>query len=173
MSEGLWSLLGVVVGFGLAELTQWLKSLRGNRVLRAALNAELDAIIRMIPHKVDIIGQAERALQSSQIRILNTTSTHFPRQIYDRIIETAPELLTPSERDALHVLHERLRVTDTLMDGMEDRFNSMTTAQSIRVAVQAAIGTLHDLKSGLEQSGEIASSIVGGKPLDVYPSTGT
>jgi hypothetical protein len=169
MSEGLWSLVGVVVGFGLAELTQWLKTLRNDQALRGGLKAELETIVRMIPHKVSIIVQAEGALQSA--RVMNTTSTHFPRQVYDRIIESAPHLLSAAERDCLHVLYERLRINDTVMDSLEERFNSMTTAHSIGAAVQATAGALGDLKTALTATADIASSFVNGRAIDVFPKT--
>ena len=78
MLEGLWSILCVMIGFGLAELTQLFKAWRIEHSLRLGLVAELETLGRMIPHKVNVISQAETALKSS--RIMNTSSTHFPDQ---------------------------------------------------------------------------------------------
>lgn len=166
MSGGLWSILGVVIGFGLAELTQWFKVRRIEQSLRAGLVAELKAIVRMIPHKVHVISQAEAVLDSS--RIMNTSSTHFPDHVYHRILETAPSLLSGTERDCLHILYERLRITDQMMDGLEGRFHHISETHTIEMAVRGTAGALDDVKAGLTHSGDLANSAIKGNPIDVY-----
>jgi hypothetical protein len=166
MSEGIWSLLGVVVGFGLSELAQWFRACIEHRTLRKALTAELQSIVRMIPNKLDILAQAERNIENAHL--MPAASVHFPSYIYGRIIETAPDLLAPAARDCLHVLHERMRIIDASMDGLEERFNVTMAAQSIGQAYVSVSGAIHDMSEALRHSQDLAESVLKGKPTNVY-----
>lgn len=166
MSEALWSLIGVFVGFLLSEVAHWLKQRAERRERRAALISELRSIIRMIPSKLDILAQAQKCFTNA--RLMLTASTHFPKQAYSRLISTAPELLKADARDCLHVLHENLRIIDESMDGLEDRFNAIAEAHSIGQAVEAATGAIRDLEQALHVCKSLAQSVLDGAPVNVY-----
>lgn len=166
MTEAIWSLLGVVLGFALAESAQWLKRLRLKSRLRKSLIAELQSITRMVPSKVDVLSQAESHFKAG--RVMPAQSTHFPREIYSRTIIEAPEILKDWERDCLHIIHERLRVVDAAMDSMEERFISINASYSSGQAMLAAVGSINDLKESLSQTSALAQSVVSGARVDVY-----
>ena len=166
MTEAIWSLLGVVLGFALAEGAQWLKRYRLRKRLRESLVAELQSITRMVPSKVDVLSQAKRHFKVS--RVMPAQATRFPRDIYLRVIVEAPEILEKWERDCLHIIYERLRVVDDAMDSMEERFISMNSACSSEQAISAAVGSIDDLKYALSQTSELAQSVISGKRVDVY-----
>ncbi|MCD1597740.1 hypothetical protein [Rheinheimera aquimaris] len=166
MTEAIWSLLGVVLGFALAEGAQWLKRRRLRVRLRKSLVAELQSIMRMVPSKVDVLRQAESHFKAE--RVMPTQSTNFPREIYSRIITEAPEILKDWERDCLHIIHERLRVVDASMDSMEERFLSINSSYSSEQAISAAVCSINDLKEALSQTSELAKFVISGERLDVY-----
>ncbi|PKG54945.1 MULTISPECIES: hypothetical protein [Halomonadaceae] len=166
MTEAIWSLLGVVLGFVLAESAQWLKRLKLRFRLRKSLVAELQSITRMVPSKLDVLSQAESHFKAE--RVMPTQSTHFPREIYSRVIIEAPEILKDWERDCLHIIHERLRVVDASMDSMEERFLSINSSYSGEQAISAAVGSINDLKEALSQTSELAQSVISGARIDVY-----
>ncbi|WP_346837980.1 hypothetical protein [Microbulbifer sp. SAOS-129_SWC] len=166
MMEAIWSLLGVVLGFVLAEGAQWLKRHRLRIRLRKSLVAELQSIIRMVPSKVDVLNQAESHFKAE--RVMPTQSTRFPRDIYSRIIIETPEILKEWERDCLHIIHERLRVVDNSMDSMEERFISITSSYSREQAISAAVGSIDDLRGALSKTSELAQSVIFGERVDVY-----
>jgi len=166
MTEAIWSLLGVVLGFALAEGTQWLKRHRLRKRLREALVAELQSINRMVPSKVDVLNQAESYFKEA--RVMPTQVTHFPRDIYSRVIVEAPEILENWERDCLHIIYERLRVIDVSMDSMKERFISMSSSYSSEQAISDAVGCIGDLKEALSQTSGLAQSVITGKCFDVY-----
>lgn len=120
----------------------------------------------MIPSKIDILAQAEQHFDAA--RFMPTTSTHFPNYVYARIVKTVPDLLNPTEYDCLHMLHERLRIIDASMDGLEERFNNITATHSIGQASVAVSGAVRDMSEALKQSRALAESLLEGKPTDVY-----
>jgi len=164
--EAFWSLLGVVLGFVLAEMSLCLKQCRLRKRLRNSLVAELKSIIRMVPSKVDILNQAESHFKAE--RVMPTQSTRFPRDVYSRVIIEAPEILKDWERDSLHIIHERLRVVDSSMDSMEERFISINSSYSREQAISAVIGSIDDLREALSHTSELAHSVISGKCVDVY-----
>jgi len=166
MTEAIWSLLGVVLGFALAEGAQLLKRLRLRGRLRKSLVAELQSITRMVPSKVDVLSQAECYFKAE--RVMPTQSTHFPREIYSRTVIEAPEILQDWERDCLHIIYERLRVIDVSMDLMEGRFISINSSYSSEQAISAAVGSINDLKEALSQTSALAQSFISGERVDVY-----
>ena len=166
MSEALWSLIGVVVGFLLSEGTQWLKRRAERRELHTALFAELRSIVRMAPSKLDILSQAGNSFSAA--RLMPTESTHFPAQAYSRLISVAPDVLTPEASDCLHVLYESLRIVDETMDGLERRFNEIAEIHSVGQAVGAATGRIRDLESAIDTCQTLAQSVLDGTPINVY-----
>lgn len=164
--EAFWSLLGVVLGFVLAETAQWLRQHRLRKRLRNSLVAELESIVRMVPRKVDILSQAEIHFKAG--RVMPTQSTHFPRDVYLQAIIEAPEILKGWERDNLHVIHETLRVVDNSMDFLEERFISIDSSYTRDQAISAAIASIDDLRVALSQISELAHSVISGECVDVY-----
>jgi hypothetical protein len=170
MAEALWSLIGVFIGFLLSEGTQWLKIRFEQRGLHSAMTAELQSIVRMIPSKIDILVQARGHFANA--RLMPTTSTHFPNQIYWRLISSSPELVTTETRDCLHVLYERLRIIDESMDSLENRFNSIAATHSTGQAVEATTGSVGDLTEALQTCRMLAQSVLDNKPINVYQLQG-
>lgn len=166
MTEAIWSLFGVVLGFVLAESAQWLKLHRLRNRLRKSLLAELQSITRMVPSKVDVLNQAESHFKAG--RVMPTQSTRFPREIYSRIIIETPEVLKNWERDCLHIIYERLRVVDISMESMEERFISINSSYSREQAVSAAVGSINGLKETLSQTCVLVQAVISGEHVDVY-----
>jgi predicted MPP superfamily phosphohydrolase len=171
MHEALWSLLGVLVGFILSEGTQLVKSKFSEKELREGLLAELQAITRMIPSRHDILLQAEHHLNNSHS--MPTTSTHFPSSIYKKIIASNPNIISPKERDCLHVLYERLRIIDEAMDNFESRLTTISSAHSPSQAIKASLASVHDLQEALNVSSTLAKSVIDKSPINVYPASST
>jgi hypothetical protein len=166
MTEAIWSLLGVVLGFALAEGAQWLKCHRLRNRLRKSLVAELQSITRMVPSKVDVLNQAESHFKAA--RVMSTQATRFPSDIYSRVIDEAPEILENWERDCLHIIYESLRVVDESMDSMEERFISINSSYSSEQAISASVGSIGDLKEALSRTSELTKSVISGERVDVY-----
>jgi hypothetical protein len=155
---GILSLCGVALGFGLSELSQWLKGRRKKREYRSALEAELSAIVRMAPSRIDLLSQAHGKFKDGQA--VPTASTHFPRQAYEHLIEEMPELLSSNERDCLHIAYERLRIIDAEMDATIDRLNSISGVNGPLHAAHAVAGMLADLRNSLPSTIELCQSVL-------------
>jgi len=137
MTGEIFTLLGVMLGFGLSEISQWIKRYLSQKAIRKSLDSELMSILRMIPEKEDILSQAHTKLSSSEF--MPTKCAHFSRYIYERVIDVAPALLSDLERDCLHVAYENLRIIDVTMDSTEERLTSISGAYS---SEQAVVGYL-------------------------------
>lgn len=162
---GVFTVVGVVIGFGLAELAAFLRTRAERKELRRSLDAEIDTILRMIPHRQSNVREAINAYRGGQA--LDTTSTHFPRSAYEAVLEKCTLEVSSRERDCLHLAYERLRVVDAKMDSAIDYFNAIAQAHSPAHATQALVVTLQDMDDSLPRTAEILQSIVNGDPIEV------
>lgn len=169
MSEGLWSLLGVFVGFTLSEGWSSYKARRTAKSLRRELDQELRAILRMLPFKKSTLEQAQESLSSNQF--LSTFSTHFPRVVYDQLILTCSDELNTKERDCLHILYEHLRSLDDHMDDLESRYVAIKQSNSENSALQMASGTLRDLMVNIGTCEKLTTSVLQKNPIAVFGDT--
>lgn len=166
MEEALWSLLGIIVGFSLSELSVCIKSFRKEKLARKALLMEIDLMLRMIPDKYEVLEQALSCYSDG--KVLQTKSVKFPRNVYEKVIKELPEVLKDSERGCFHVLYETTRVIDESMDVMEDRFSTISSNHSVEQAQEATIAQIEDLLNALRVTSDWALSVKIGKPINVY-----
>jgi hypothetical protein len=101
-----WTLLGVVIGFLLAEVSRWIRDFMRRRRVELALRDELDTNLHLVDQKKDIIRQMIQALDKQTI--LRGESVHSASIVYTTHIDLLSEFLKPLERDSLHIIYEHL-----------------------------------------------------------------
>jgi hypothetical protein len=166
-----WALAGVVVGFCLGEGSRYLRYRWEVGRNKRLVKEELRSVLSQLPQKIDILRQAIGKLREKQF--LPTLSVHLIATGYSSVLSELYPHLTLTERNCLHVIYERLRVADEVMDAFENDFTRGVKDKVIGDPWVAAIGRLEDLLHSLGVVEKLAKSYVSGKPIDVFGISST
>ena len=159
-------IIGMVVGFGLGEVSRWIHGLLRTRKLKALIEDELEAIKYQIRDKRDIIKQILNALANSQI--LGGSSVKFLDAGYRTYFFEINEHLTLLQRNCIHVIYERLNNIDGVLFAFEDEFRSASKDPVVSDAYEKAIANLTDCKDSLNVIRKLIDSYLDGSPIDVF-----
>src|SRR6266540_7343002 len=107
-------LVGVILGWGLGEGTRWLRQALAFRRLREAVRAECEVLLDQLPDLKDMIDQVVRALGNEAV--LPAGHVHTRKTAYAAVVAAGFPGLKRWERNLLHVVYERLRVADEVLD---------------------------------------------------------
>lgn len=167
MKEAIISLAGVLVGFALGEGSRWIRDRSRRSRLRKALRAELVTIRAAVQDKGEILGAAHESLALR--RVLPLGAVHFPRTIYEAHGEDIVPWLKPIERNILHVIYERTRVSDEVMDAHEAKITAVIGAGVVDDPFLAARNTLTELTESNALVVQLIDSFLDDNPIDVFP----
>ncbi len=165
--EVFWALFGVLLGFGLGEGTHYIRHRLRIRRLRKLIFAELKCVLAQIPQKKDIVSQIVESLCRQEI--MPGTSVPVLSLGYRTNIGELYPHLTPEQRNCLHVIHERLAVSESVLDSY---------ATDIVAAIQEKVivdpfTTFQDRMGEILQSYKVVERLIEsyltGKPIDVFP----
>jgi len=112
--QGFWALLGVTVGFVFAEGSRFLRDSLRRRKLRRNLRDELQANLYLIAQKKDLVRKVIDGLRREQIR--PAVGVPICSMIYDNHMPQIAALLSPKERDNIHIIYEQLKGYDVFLD---------------------------------------------------------
>jgi len=161
-----WPLLGVVLGFCLGEGTRYVRYRWEIHRNRRLVQQELKPVIAQLPQKKDILSKAIANLKEK--RSLTTKSVHLIATGYAAVLSDLYPHLSVQQRNCLHVIYERLRVTDEEMDRFEDHFLEMVRNNQIDDPWISYVGRLEDQLDSLKLVEELAKSYLAGRPIDVF-----
>lgn len=164
--DAFWTILGVVLGFGLGELTAVVKDIRSRRKIMRSLKDELQSNVFIIAQKQDIIDKMISALQNKQI--LEGQSLHAASLIYDVHLPLISNILTPIQRDNLHVIYESLKVIDKFLDEFEKNIKEDIDRQIMPDPWGAYQGKLGDLVDQYNKHSSLIADYLNNKPRDVF-----
>lgn len=164
--DAFWTILGVVLGFCLGELTAVLKDIRSRRKIMRSLKDELQSNVSIIAQKQDIIDKMIGALQNKQI--LEGQSLHAASLIYDVHLPLISKLLTPIQRDNLHVIYESLKVIDKFLDEFEKNTKEDIDRQIMPDPWGTYQGKLGDLREKYNTLRSLIADYLNNKPRDVF-----
>jgi hypothetical protein len=120
-----------------------------------------------LPHKQDILLQAISHLK--QKRFMPTLSVRCVTTGYCSVLDDLYPHLSLHERNCLHVIYERIRVADELMDSLETSFVSAVKDKVIGDPWSTYIGRLEELLESYRVVTQLAREYVSGKVIDVFP----
>lgn len=166
MSTSSWiGLAGVGVGFLLGEGSRYARYRLDIRRNKQLVRAELKSLLSQIPQKRDILNQAAAHLRSG--RFMPTMSVHSITTGYYSVLESLYPHLPLIERNCLHVIFERIRVVDDLMDNLEDLFTKAMKDQ-IFDAPTIYSERIDELLESLNVVENLSISYLARSPIDVF-----
>ncbi len=119
IANSLFALGGVALGWILSEATGWVKSKRRARMLRRALEQEIDDA-RGALKRVQL--EVEKSLQLSILGYLSTTGpVKVPIHIYNTHFAEASLKLSQSERISFNAIYYIIETINGLMDQLQRR----------------------------------------------------
>ena len=110
----IWTIIGVILGFGLGELSRIIREWKRRRKLKRALFDEIETNNHLINQKKDNLRQIIEALDKKQV--LRGESVHAATTIYDSYFPKIIDCLAPILRDNIHIIYGHLKVNDSFMD---------------------------------------------------------
>lgn len=164
-----WGLVGVVVGFSLGEGSRWIREKLRIRRLKGAVRNELEAILAQIPDKEDILKQAIKAIENKTV--LPMAAVRFVTTAYSSYIEDLYEHYSNVDRNCLHVIYERLRVSDSLTESFFEDFLKAIKDKVIADPWEAYAAHLGEVTESYKVVRSLISSFLAGKSEDVFHIT--
>ncbi|OGF05537.1 MAG: hypothetical protein A2W00_01755 [Candidatus Eisenbacteria bacterium RBG_16_71_46] len=161
-----WALIGVVVGFGLAEGSRWLQGWRRRRRLIRALHDECRSLLSQLPDFIDICQQMIGSLRNH--RFLPGPAVRAMRTVYDATITELTPHLSSRERNLLHVVHERLKVGDVMIADHGRDFLEELRHQQIADPWGAWINRFEEQIGSYQLVERLLQSFIAGNPVDVF-----
>ena len=167
-SPGFWGIVGVILGFVLAEGAETVRRcVRINRLKKAVTN-ELQSLASQITLKIEIIEQAMEVLRKKNLELLATTSIPFITKVYEQHFGELSEHYTPVERNCIHNIYERALLADRVLDSFEREFIDAIQTGKLKDPYETFLGKLDDTKIALNTAQSLTNGLLVGQPDDVY-----
>lgn len=162
-----WGLIGVLLGFCLGEGNRLVREWCRIRGLKKVIEAELQSIQAQIESKKDILIQAIESFQNE--RVLRTVSVRTVRTGYDAHLSSLYLTCSKRERNCLHVIYERLRIADEIMDSFDSDFQESLKSGLVEQPWDVAVSQLNQLLQLYNVTTGLIQSFLEGTPEDVFP----
>ncbi len=161
-----WALAGVILGFALGEGSRLLRHWLRIGKLKKLVRDELISIRKQIPQKREILWKMITALEKHQL--LSGVSVAIINTGYHQHISELYEHLSVNQRNCLHVIHERLRVADDVMNRFMDDFQAASRDKVIENPSTAFNALLSDIEASYQTVEALIDSYLNNKPIDVF-----
>ena len=162
-------LVGVAVGFVLAEGSRYLcyrwVIVRDKR----AIKTELRSILSQLPQKRDVLTQAIESLRAD--KLLPTRTVRAVVTGYSTLLPNLYPHLNLLQRNCLHVIYERLRVADEITDSFEEDFLRAVREKVMKDPWGMYSARLGELLESYQMVEDLAKSYLDGNPIDVFQSS--
>lgn len=161
-----WGLIGVLLGFLLGEGNRLVQEKCRIRKQKKVLEAELRSMRDQIESKEDILLRAIQACKAGRVLPMisvRTVRTGFDAYLNDLYIEYS-EL----ERNCLHVIYERVRICDEIMDSFEKDFQESLTSEIVKQPFDVAVSKLEELLQSYDVVDGLIQSFLDGTPEVVF-----
>ncbi len=119
-----------------------------------------------LPQKADILRQAIAKLRNKQV--LPMVSVHAITTGYSGALSDLYPRLSLVERNCLHVIYERLRVADEVMDSFDKDIVAALRDKVVGDPWTAYADRLEDILCSLDIVEQLTKSYLSGKPVDVF-----
>ena len=160
------ALTGVVLGFGLSELSSFIKQKLHIGRRKRALVKECESIIAQIPQLRDIFVQCIGHLQ--QKALLPSPHVRAITVIYYSTLSELAPYLTNTELNLLHVAYERMRVGDEILESYDSDVRKDLLEGVITNPWKAVIIEMKEQIESYRVVEELLKSFIEGKPKDVF-----
>jgi hypothetical protein len=169
--RGLWTLLGVLVGFGFTEISSRVKKRRERIDCKAALLDEVRFNLEQSKDKIDILDQVIRAL--SEKEFLSTKCGRYSTTEFNSFFYITVPILTNVEKDNLRHLNSFYLKIDALLDEFDSQFRSDIEGSEKRDATIESVYKGHiiqltDIRDSVSTHISLSEKLMSGEPVDLF-----
>lgn len=165
-SKPFWALVGVILGFLLNEFSSIIKKRVQIRNLKRTLREECKSIIAQIPQLTDVLNKCINSLKNQ--RILPGPTVRSISTVYRSTIVELTPYLSEKERNLLHVVYERLRVADDLLENYYSNLTRELKEKVIENPFNSWIVRITELITSYNVVIDLLKSYLEDKPIDVF-----
>ena len=160
------ALLGVIVGFVLNEVSQYLKQRYLRKRLKEALVDELNSNFHQLDQKIDIANQMKTAME--QGNFLPSTSVPFASAVYSHHFPSILKDLGSIQRDNIRHIYSNLRLLDEITFSMEKSYKEDIQGRVLADINSAYLGKIDDIINNYHVLKQLIASYLEGNPKDIY-----
>lgn len=165
-NKAFWTIVGVVVGFLLNVAYSYFKKTMRIHQLKQALIDECRSLLTQIPQLIDIFAQCIDNLNQS--KILPGAAVRSLSTVYRSTISEFYPYLSLKERNLLHVVYERLRVGDELLENYISILSSELQENLIEDPIKSWIVRMNDQIDSYKIVTILLKSYLKHEPIDVF-----
>ena len=165
-SQPFWTIFAVVTGFCLAEGSAWVRYRLRIRRLKVVVREELRSIAFQIDQKKDIVAQALAHLSTK--KVLPTRSIRIIAAGYTNNITELYPYLSAKERNSLHVIYERLKISDEMLNSFDRDIFSEIKEKIMAEPFKVFTGRLNDVDASYDMVKKLIKAYLDGEPEDVF-----
>lgn len=157
------TLLGVVIGYALSLLGDWIKRKKKQRQILSDLMGELKSIRYQIAEKKRLVMTAFDKLDRTNF--LDPKSIHINCMVYNNSLIDVYSEMSIIKLNCLHAIYEQIRVAEEILDNFKnDFFNNSGHSDPVLMGRSR----LKDVADSYEMTTTLIDSILQNKPIDVY-----
>lgn len=160
------ALVGVIAGFVLKELSDFLKEKLRARKYRIALDDELNTNLHQLSQKIDIANQMKTALSND--RFLGGLSVPFASSVYDHYFPYILKDMKSLQKDNVRHIYSTLKVIDGFMFDIEESFKNDSKGEAMADIKAAYIGKIDDVLQTYKIIQGLIIKYLAGTPVDIY-----
>ncbi|WP_166371415.1 hypothetical protein [Psychromonas sp. SA13A] len=170
---GILTLIGVVVGFLLSEVTGVYKKHTERKDAKNSLHDEIRFNYEQTKNKIDILNQVVSALKNKTF--LSTKCGKYSTTEFENLYHIAIPKLSIIERDNLRHLNSFYLAIDNLLDSFDETFKSNLEGAEAREntfesVYKESVIQLEDIRDSLQESLALSSDYLNGKPVSIFNS---
>jgi hypothetical protein len=160
------TVLGVVLGFFLNVAYASFVRRKHISNLKTALKDECKSLLCQLPLLIDIFEQCIDNLK--QGKILPGAAVHSLSTVYSSAIAELYPYLKLKDRNLLHVVYERLRVGDEILENYESNLSREIKENLIGNPIQGWISRMTEQIGSYKVINDLIKSYLDGNPKDVF-----
>lgn len=165
------TILGVIIGFGLAELSAMIKKHNERKDCKNALMDEVRFNQEQTKNKISILDQAIDALKHK--KFLSTQCATYSTIEFDNLYHVAIPVLQPLEKDNFRHLNSFYKKIDSILSVFDQEFksdidNSEIRQNTIDSTYESAAGKLRDIRDSLVKNLDLTSGLLNGFPKPIF-----
>ena len=159
------TLLGVLIGFALSFVWEWVKDRKRRKQIKINLVKELESIQGQIKEKKRAIVDVQNALDKGSF--LDPKTTHVNCMVYTNSIGEIYSEMDVLSLNCLHLIYERIRLAEDILDTFKDDFITHSNSRD-RDAFSIGKVILKDVMESYDKTIKLVDSFLKGEPIDVH-----
>lgn len=166
-----WAIIGIVIGFLLAESSAIIKKYKEQKECKNALIDEIRFNQELTVNKISILHQAIDALKQRQF--LSTQCVSYSTIEFDNLYHKALTKLNPLEKDNLRHFNNFFKKIDFILSTFDQEFkndidNCETRNMPMESIYDSAIIRLEEIKNSLKTNLNLTKALLQGSPKPIF-----